>query len=91
MCEMKDLIYPSAYHAMKSGPCRIGVCNHNGECEKCPEYGDIRCYVARDADIIAKLRSLVKELADNLMQYRPRGYSDPLIVKAMDAIGGVPQ
>ena len=29
--EVKELIYPSTYHAMKAGPCRIGVCKRNGE------------------------------------------------------------
>ena len=61
---MKDLFYPSTYHAMKAGPCRVGVCKHDGECEKCEEYGTIRRYAARDTDSIHELRSLVKELAD---------------------------
>ena len=61
---MKDLFYPSTYHAMKAGPCRVGVCKHDGECEKCEEYGTIRRYAARDTDSIHELRSLVKEMAD---------------------------
>ena len=61
---MKDLIYPSAYHAMKAGPCRVGVCKHGGRCGKCKEYGALRRYAARDTDRIQELRSIVKELAD---------------------------
>ena len=61
---MKELIYPSTYHAMKAGPCRVGVCKHDGECGKCEEYGLIRSYAARDTDRIQELRSLVKEMAD---------------------------
>ena len=61
---MKELIYPSTYHAMKAGPCRVGVCKHDGECEKCEEYGTIRRYAARDTDRIHELRALVKELSN---------------------------
>ena len=61
---MKDLIYPSAYHAMKAGPCRVGVCKHEGKCGLCEEYGLIRSYAARDTDRIHELRALVKEFAD---------------------------
>ena len=61
---MKELIYPSTYHAMKAGPCRVGVCKHDGECGKCEEYGTIRRYAARDTDRIQELRALVKEMAD---------------------------
>lgn len=61
---MKKLIYPSTYHAMKAGPCRIGVCKRNGECGKCKEYGELRRYAARDTDRIHELRALVKEMAD---------------------------
>ena len=63
---MKDLVYPSTYHAMKAGPCRIGVCKHEGKCWLCEEYGIIRRYAARDTDRIHELRALVKELADVL-------------------------
>ena len=51
---------------MKAGPCRVGVCKYNGECEKCKEYGTLRRYAARDTDRIALLRALVGELADTL-------------------------
>ena len=61
---MKGLTYPSTYHAMKAGPCRVGVCKHEGKCWLCEEYGIIRRYAARDADKIHELRELVKELAD---------------------------
>ena len=61
---MKELIYPSTYHAMKAGPCRVGSCKHEGECGKCEEYGLLRRYAARDTDRIHELRALVKELAD---------------------------
>ena len=61
---MKDLFYPSTYHAMKAGPCRVGVCKHDGECELCEEYGLLRRYAARDTDRIHELRALVKEMAD---------------------------
>ena len=61
---MKGLTYPSTYHAMKSGPCRVGVCKYDGECGKCKEYGALRRYAARDADRIHELRALVKEMED---------------------------
>ena len=61
---MKKLIYPSTYHAMKDGPCRVGVCKHDGKCWLCEEYGLIRSYAARDTDRIQELRALVKEMAD---------------------------
>ena len=63
---MKGLTYPSTYHAMKAGPCRVGVCKHYGECCLCKEYGLLRRYAARDVDRIHELRSIVKELADVL-------------------------
>ena len=62
---MKELIYPSTYHAMKAGPCRVGVCKNDGKCGKCKEYGELRRYAARDTDRIQELRALVKELADD--------------------------
>ena len=61
---MKELIYPSTYHAMKAGPCRVGVCKHDGECGKCEEYGLLRRYAARDTDRIHELRALVKQLSN---------------------------
>ena len=61
---MKELIYPSAYDAMKAGPCRAGVCKHDGRCGKCKEYGALRRYAARDTDRIQELRAIVNELAD---------------------------
>lgn len=61
---MKALFYPSTYHAMKAGPCRVGVCKYDGECGKCEEYGLLRRYAARDTDRIQELRALVKELAN---------------------------
>ena len=61
---MKELVYPSTYHAMKAGPCRVGVCKYDGECGMCEEYGALRRYAARDTDRIQELRALVKELAD---------------------------
>ena len=51
---------------MKAGPCRVGVCKHEGKCWLCEEYGIIRRYAARDADKIHELRALVEELADKL-------------------------
>lgn len=62
--DMIDLFYPSTYHVMKAGPCRVGVCEHEGECGKCKEYGLLRRYAARDTDRINELHALVKELAD---------------------------
>ena len=61
---MKELIYPSTYHAMKADPCRVGVCKHDGKCWICEEYGLLRMYAERDADRIHELRALVKEMAD---------------------------
>ena len=63
---MKELFYPSTYHAMKAGPCRVGVCKYDGECGKCKEYGALRRYAARETDRIQELRALVKELEDAL-------------------------
>lgn len=57
---MIDLFYPSTYHAIKAGPCRVGVCKYKGECGKCKEYGALRRYAARDIDRIHELRALVK-------------------------------
>lgn len=61
---MIDPFYPSTYHAMKAGPCRVGVCKHEGECGKCKEYGALRRYAARDVDRIHELRALVKDLSN---------------------------
>ena len=49
---------------MKAGPCRVGVCKHEGKCGLCEEYGTLRRYAARDTDRIQELRALVKEMAD---------------------------
>ena len=76
---MKDLIYPSAYHAMKAGPCRVGVCKHDGRCGKCKEYGELRRYAARDTDRIALLRALVKEMADAMEAINTKIEFDPYI------------
>ena len=85
---MKELIYPSTYHAMKAGPCRVGVCKHDGECGKCEEYGTIRRYAARDTDRIQELRALVKELADELSKFHAWEEARALVAKAREAIGG---
>ena len=61
---MKELIYPSTYHAMKAGPCGVGVCKYDGKCGLCKEYGTLRRYAARDTDRIHELRTLVKEMED---------------------------
>lgn len=61
---MKELIYPSTYHAMNAGPCRVGVCKYDGKCGLCKEYGILRRYAARDTDRIHELRTLVKEMED---------------------------
>ena len=85
---MKELVYPSTYHAMKAGPCMVGVCKHDGECGKCEEYGTIRRYAARDTDRIHELRALVKELADELSKFHAWEEARALVAKAMEAIGG---
>ena len=61
---MKELTYPSTYHAMKAGPCGVGVCKYDGKCWLCEEYGTLRRYAARDTDRIHELRTLVKEMED---------------------------
>ena len=84
MCEVKELIYPSTYHAMKAGPCRVGVCKHDGECGKCEEYGTIRRYAARDTDKITELRALVKELSDELSKFHAWEEARALVAKARE-------
>ena len=81
---MKELIYPSTYHAMKAGPCRVGVCKHDGECGKCEEYGTIRRYAARDTDKITELRALVKELSDELSKFHAWEEARALVAKARE-------
>ena len=76
---MIDLFYPSTYHAMKAGPCRVGVCKHEGECGKCKEYGVLRRYAARDVDRIHELRALVKEMADAMETINTKLDFDPSI------------
>lgn len=85
---MKELFYPSTYHAMKAGPCRIGVCKHDGECELRKEYGIIRRYAARDTDIIHELRAIVKEMADELEKFHALEEARALVAKERKAIGG---
>ena len=85
---MKDLFYPSTYHAMKSGPCRVGVCKHDGKCWLCEEYGLIRSYAARDTDRIHELRELVKEMADELSKFHAWEETRAIVAKAREAIGG---
>lgn len=85
---MKDLFYPSTYHAMKAGPCRVGVCKHEGECGKCKEYGALRRYAARDVDRIHELRALVKEMADELSKFHAWEEARALVARAREAIGG---
>ena len=79
---MKELIYPSTYHAMKAGPCRVGSCKHEGECGKCEEYGTLRRYAARDTDRIHELRALVKEMADELSKFHAWEEARALVAKA---------
>ena len=85
---MKDLFYPSTYHAMKDGPCRVGVCKHEGECGKCKEYGALRRYAARDVDRIHELRTLVKEMSDELSKFHAWEETRALVAKAREVIGG---
>lgn len=83
---MKDLFYPSTYHAMKAGPCRVGVCKHDGKCGKCKKYGALRMYAARDTDRIALLRALVKEMADELSKFHAWEEARALVAKASEVI-----
>lgn len=83
---MKELTYPSTYHAMKAGPCRLGVCKHDGVCGKCKEYGELRRYAARDTDRIALLRALVKEMADELSKFHAWKEARALVAKASEVI-----
>lgn len=83
---MKELIYPSTYHAMKDGPCRVGVCKRDGECGKCEEYGLLRRYAARDADRISLLHELVKEMADELSKFHAWEEARALVAKASEVI-----
>lgn len=84
--EVEELIYPSTYHAMKAGPCRVGVCKHDGECWLCKEYGIIRRYAARDADRIHELRELVKEMADELSKFHAWEEARALVASARRVI-----
>ena len=79
---MKELIYPSTYHAMKAGPCRVGVCKHEGKCWLCEEYGLLRRYAARDADRIHELRAIVKDLTDELSKFHTREETCAIVAKA---------
>ena len=85
---MKDLFYPSTYHAMKAGPCRVGVCKHDGVCGKCKEYGELRRYAARDTDRIHELRAIVGEMADELSKFHAWEEARALVAKAREVIGG---
>ena len=85
---MKELIYPSTYHAMKAGPCRVGVCKHEGKCWLCEEYGLLRRYAARDADKIHELRALVKEMADELSKSHA-WEARALVAKASELMGTI--
>ena len=88
---MKDLFYPSTYHAMKAGPCRVGVCKHEGMCVKCKKYGALRMYAARDTDRIALLRALVKELADELSKFHAWEEARALVAKAGEVMETISQ
>lgn len=83
---MKELVYPSTYHAMKAGPCRVGVCKHNGECWLCEEYGTLRRYAARDADKIHELRVLIEELVDELSKFHAWDEARALVASARRVI-----
>ena len=83
---MKELVYPSTYHAMKAGPCRVGVCKHEGKCGLCEEYGTLRRYAARDTDRIALLRELVKEMSDELSKFHAWEEARALVEKASEVI-----
>ena len=85
---MKALIYPSTYHAMKAGPCRVGVCKHDGECELCKEYGLLRRYAARDTDRIHELRALVKEMSDELSKFHAWEEARALVARARKVTEG---
>ena len=73
---------------MKAGPCRVGVCKHEGKCELCEEYGLIRRYAARDTDRIQELRALIRDLADDLSRFHTWEETCAIVAKAREAIGG---
>lgn len=89
--EVKELIYHSTYHAMKAGPCRVGVCKHDGKCWLCEEYGLLRSYAARDTDRIHELRALVGEMADELSKFHAWEETRALVAKAREVIGTISQ
>ena len=74
---------------MKAGPCRVGVCKHEGKCGLCEEYGTLRRYAARDTDRIALLRAIVKEMADELSKFHAWEEARALVAKAMEVIDGM--
>ena len=86
---MKELFYPSTYHAMKAGPCRVGVCKHEGKCWMCKEYGTLRSYAARDTDKIQELQALIKEMVDELSKFHAWEEARSLVAKASEVIGGM--
>ena len=88
---MKGLTYPSTYHAMKAGPCRVGVCKHEGKCWMCEEYGIIRRYAARDTDRIHELSALVEELSDELSKFHAWEEARALVAKAREVIATISQ
>ena len=83
---MKELIYPSAYDAMKAGPCRAGVCKHDGKCWLCEEYGLLRRYAARDTDRIHELRAFVRDLADDLSRFHTWEEICAIVAKAREMV-----
>lgn len=62
--------YLSVYQLMKSGPCAY-ACRHDGECEKCPEYGDIRQQAASDHNILLNLSVFLSEKCPRHKNRRP--------------------
>ena len=88
---MKELFYPSTYHAMKAGPCRVGVCKYDGKCGKCKEYGTLRRYAARDTDRIHELLALVKEMDDELSKFHAWEEARALVAKESEVIGTISQ
>ena len=88
---MKELIYPSTYHAMKAGPCRVGVCKNEGKCWLCEEYGLLRRYAARDADRIHELRAIVKDLADELSKFHTWDETFAIVAKEREVVDTISQ
>lgn len=63
MAKAKEKKWPSAYHALKAGPCNVAACRRK-QCEGCA-FATVREHAARDLNELKRLKAELARIQDS--------------------------